>query len=130
MYLFGSGALIGTPQGTNQTPINFGLIQELTYDETATTKPLYGQGRRALAIGAGTITANYDGARKYRTTVGERAFLGVDTMLVAPVTVGDGAKTGAGAVVLHDVPPGRTVVGVPARLLEPKGPPRPGEPEG
>lgn len=57
MYLFGSGALIGTPSGTNQTPINFGLIQELTYDETATTKPLYGQGRRALAIGAGTIKA-------------------------------------------------------------------------
>ena len=45
-------------------------------------------------------------------------------------TVGDGAKTGAGAVVLHDVPPGRTVVGVPAHLLEPKGPPAPGEPEG
>ena len=57
MYLFGSGALIGTPSGTNQTPINFGLIQELTYDEAATTKPLYGQGRRALAIGAGTIKA-------------------------------------------------------------------------
>ena len=57
MYLFGSGALIGTPSGTNQTPVNFGLIQELTYDEASTTKPLYGQGRRALAIGAGTIKA-------------------------------------------------------------------------
>ena len=57
MYLFGCGALIGTPSGTNQTPVNFGLIQELTYDEASTTKPLYGQGRRALAIGAGTIKA-------------------------------------------------------------------------
>lgn len=69
-------------------------------------------------VGAGTITANYDGRSKHRTTVGERAFLGVDTMLVAPVTLGPGAKTGAGAVVLRDVPAGRTAVGVPARLLE------------
>src|SRR5512140_569593 len=50
-------------------------------------------------VGAGTITANWDGRRKNRTMIGERAFLGVDTMLVAPVTVGEGAKTGAGAVV-------------------------------
>ena len=50
-------------------------------------------------VGAGTITANYDGTRKHRTTIGERVFLGVDTMLRAPVTLGDGSKTGAGAVV-------------------------------
>ncbi|HVL54067.1 MAG TPA: bifunctional UDP-N-acetylglucosamine diphosphorylase/glucosamine-1-phosphate N-acetyltransferase GlmU, partial [Vitreimonas sp.] len=56
-------------------------------------------------VGAGTITANYDGQRKHRTTIGERVFLGVDTMLRAPVTLGDGAKTGAGAVVTRDVPP-------------------------
>ena len=71
-------------------------------------------------IGAGTITANYDGQRKQRTTIGERAFLGVDTMLVAPVEVGDDAKTGAGAVVTHDVPPGTLAVGVPARIREPR----------
>jgi len=69
-------------------------------------------------VGAGTITANYDGVRKHRTTIGERVFLGVDTMLVAPLTVGDDAKTGAGAVVTKDVPPGKRAVGVPARMRE------------
>ncbi|HXG40824.1 MAG TPA: bifunctional UDP-N-acetylglucosamine diphosphorylase/glucosamine-1-phosphate N-acetyltransferase GlmU, partial [Candidatus Limnocylindrales bacterium] len=71
-------------------------------------------------IGAGTITANYDGVRKHRTVIGERAFIGVDTMLVAPVEVGPGAKTGAGAVVTRNVPPGKLAVGVPARLREPR----------
>ncbi len=70
-------------------------------------------------VGAGTITANYDGERKHRTTIGERVFLGVDTMLRAPVTLGDGAKTGAGAVVTKDVPAGKLVIGVPARIHEP-----------
>ncbi len=78
-------------------------------------------------VGAGTITANYDGRRKHRTTIGERVFLGVDTMLRAPVTVGDDAKTGAGAVVTKDVPPGKLAVGVPARMRDPR-PPKP-EPE-
>jgi bifunctional UDP-N-acetylglucosamine pyrophosphorylase/glucosamine-1-phosphate N-acetyltransferase len=71
-------------------------------------------------IGAGTITANYDGRRKHRTRIGARAFIGSDTMLVAPVTVGDDAKTGAGSVVTHDVPDGMVAVGVPARLRAPK----------
>jgi bifunctional UDP-N-acetylglucosamine pyrophosphorylase / glucosamine-1-phosphate N-acetyltransferase len=70
-------------------------------------------------VGAGTITANYDGAHKFRTTIGEDVFLGVDTMLRAPVTLGDGARTGAGAVVTRDVPPGKLAVGVPARIREP-----------
>jgi bifunctional UDP-N-acetylglucosamine pyrophosphorylase/glucosamine-1-phosphate N-acetyltransferase len=70
-------------------------------------------------VGAGTITANYDGVRKHRTTIGERVFLGVDTMLRAPVTLGEGSKTGAGAVVTHDVPPGKLAVGVPARIRNP-----------
>ena len=78
-------------------------------------------------VGAGTITANYDGVRKHRTTIGERVFLGVDTMLRAPVTLGDGSKTGAGAVVTRDVPPGKLAVGIPARIREPH-PPRPAEP--
>jgi bifunctional UDP-N-acetylglucosamine pyrophosphorylase/glucosamine-1-phosphate N-acetyltransferase len=69
-------------------------------------------------IGAGTITANYDGARKHRTTIGDGAFIGVDTMIVAPREIGKGAKTGAGAVVTKDVPPGKLAVGVPARIRE------------
>ena len=71
-------------------------------------------------VGAGTITANYDGQQKFRTTIGEDVFLGVDTMLRAPVTLGDGSKTGAGAVVTRDVPPGKLAVGVPARIREPR----------
>jgi bifunctional UDP-N-acetylglucosamine pyrophosphorylase/glucosamine-1-phosphate N-acetyltransferase len=66
-------------------------------------------------IGAGTITCNYDGVRKHKTVIGEDAFIGSDTMLVAPVRVGKGAKTGAGSVVTHDVPDGALVYGVPAR---------------
>jgi bifunctional UDP-N-acetylglucosamine pyrophosphorylase / glucosamine-1-phosphate N-acetyltransferase len=57
-------------------------------------------------IGAGTITANYDGTNKNRTRIGAGAFVSVDTMFVAPVTVGDGAYTGAGSVITDDVPPG------------------------
>ena len=57
-------------------------------------------------LGAGTITANYDGRRKHRTTIGARRAHGVDTTLVAPVTVGDGAWTAAGSVITEDVPPG------------------------
>lgn len=68
-------------------------------------------------IGAGTITCNYDGVRKNHTTIGAGAFIGSDTMLVAPVTIGEHAATGAGSVVRHDVPPGAVVAGVPARIL-------------
>lgn len=68
-------------------------------------------------IGAGTITCNYDGEGKFKTEIGEDVFIGSDTMLVAPVKIGKGAKTGAGAVVTHDVPPGELVVGVPAKPL-------------
>lgn len=57
-------------------------------------------------LGAATITANFDGQRKHRTTIGPRARTGVDTTLVAPVTVGEGAYTGAGSVITDDIPPG------------------------
>jgi bifunctional UDP-N-acetylglucosamine pyrophosphorylase/glucosamine-1-phosphate N-acetyltransferase len=67
-------------------------------------------------VGAGSITANYDGLRKHRTVIGDDVFVGCDTILRAPVTLGNGSHTGAGAVVLHDVAPGTTVVGVPARV--------------
>jgi bifunctional UDP-N-acetylglucosamine pyrophosphorylase / glucosamine-1-phosphate N-acetyltransferase len=55
-------------------------------------------------IGAGTVTCNYDGVMKHRTVIGKRAFIGSDTMLVAPVTVGDGALTASGSVITEDVP--------------------------
>jgi bifunctional UDP-N-acetylglucosamine pyrophosphorylase/glucosamine-1-phosphate N-acetyltransferase len=67
-------------------------------------------------IGAGSITCNFDGVQKQETVIEEGAFIGSDTMLVAPVKVGARAKTGAGSVVTHDVPPDTTVVGVPARV--------------
>jgi len=74
-------------------------------------------------IGAGTITCNFDGRDKHRTDIGDGAFIGSDTMLVAPVRVGAGSRTGAGSVVTHDVPDGMLAVGVPARLRHPAGPP-------
>jgi bifunctional UDP-N-acetylglucosamine pyrophosphorylase / glucosamine-1-phosphate N-acetyltransferase len=73
-------------------------------------------------IAAGTITCNYDGVQKNRTNIGNGAFIGSDTMLVAPVTVGEYAVTGAGSVVNRDVPPGAVVVGVPARVLRTRQP--------
>ena len=68
-------------------------------------------------IGAGTITCNYDGVRKNSTEIGEDVFIGSDTMLVAPLKIGDRAITGAGAVVTKDVPPDTLVVGMPARAI-------------
>jgi bifunctional UDP-N-acetylglucosamine pyrophosphorylase/glucosamine-1-phosphate N-acetyltransferase len=69
-------------------------------------------------IGAGTITCNFDGTHKNPTEIGEGAFIGSDTMLVAPVKVGAGARTGAGAVVTKDIPAHTLAVGVPARVIK------------
>src|SRR5213078_2385480 len=71
-------------------------------------------------IGAGTITANVDGVNKNRTEIGDGAFVGVDTMLVAPVKLGKESRTGAGSVVTKDIPDGATAVGVPARVVRRK----------
>ncbi len=71
-------------------------------------------------IGAGTITCNYDGERKHKTEIGEDAFIGSDTMLVAPVKVGKRARTGAGSVVTRDVPEDSVAVGAPARVISKK----------
>lgn len=65
----------------------------------------------ATNIGAGTITCNYDGVMKHRTEIGARAFIGSDTMLVAPVRVGDDAMTGSGSVITQDVPDGALAIG-------------------
>ncbi|MDQ7056782.1 MAG: DapH/DapD/GlmU-related protein [Persephonella sp.] len=59
---------------------------------------------KEVNIGAGTITCNYDGFKKHKTVIKDRAFIGSDTMLVAPVTVGEEAVTGSGSVITKDVP--------------------------
>ena len=69
-------------------------------------------------IGAGTITCNYDGEKKYTTEIGEDVFIGSDTLLVAPVKVGNGARTGAGAVVTKNIPDDTLAVGMPARAIK------------
>jgi bifunctional UDP-N-acetylglucosamine pyrophosphorylase/glucosamine-1-phosphate N-acetyltransferase len=69
-------------------------------------------------IGAGTVTCNYGvDRRKHRTTIGDGAYIGSDSMLVAPVRIGRGAVTGAGSVVTADLPPRSLAVGVPARVI-------------
>jgi len=68
-------------------------------------------------IGAGTITCNYDGKEKHRTKIGKDAFIGTNTSIVAPLEIGDGALTGAGSVVVRDVPSGGRVAGNPAKPL-------------
>jgi bifunctional UDP-N-acetylglucosamine pyrophosphorylase/glucosamine-1-phosphate N-acetyltransferase len=74
-------------------------------------------------IGAGTIVANYDGKKKHKTEIGDNAFIGCGTVLVAPVKVGKRGQTGANTVVPHgkDVPDDTIVVGIPARVLKKKG---------
>jgi len=68
-------------------------------------------------LGAGTITANYDGVNKNRTEIGDRVFVGVNTNLIAPITIGEDAYLGAGSVVNKDIPPGKLAVGMPARVI-------------
>lgn len=100
---------------------NFGEIKNSTLGEGVKVGHFSYLGDATIGdhvnIGAGTITCNYDGKRKHPTTIGEGAFIGSDTMLVAPVTIGRGAKTGAGAVVTRDVPEDTLAAGVPARAI-------------
>jgi len=87
---------------------NFVEIKNANIEEGAKVNHLsyIGDARvgEAANIGAGTITCNYDGVMKHRTDIGARAFIGSDTMLVAPVKVGDGAMTATGSVITEDVP--------------------------
>lgn len=106
-----AGAEVGNFTETKKTELGEGAkAKHLSYLGDCTV------GARAN-IGAGTITANYDGRAKHATVVGERAFIGSGTVLVAPVTVESGSTTGAGAVVTRNtvVKSGETWVGVPAR---------------
>jgi bifunctional UDP-N-acetylglucosamine pyrophosphorylase/glucosamine-1-phosphate N-acetyltransferase len=118
--VLGDGVSLGNFVELKNTRLGDGCkVRHLTYLGDADV------GRNAL-VGAGTITCNYDGKRKNPTTIGEGAFLGSGTLLVAPVTVGPRAVTGAGTVVLsgHDVAEGTTVVGVPARVVSGRDVPR------
>jgi len=67
-------------------------------------------------VGAGTVTCNFDGQKKNQTIIGDNAFIGSDSMLVAPICIGEGSVTGAGSVVTRDVPPNSLATGVPARI--------------
>ena len=100
---------------------NFGEVKDSTLHEGVKMGHFSYVGNANIGartnIGAGTITANYDGEKKNPTEIGEDAFIGSDTMLVAPLKLGDGARTGAGAVVTKDVPEDTLVVGMPARAI-------------
>lgn len=71
----------------------------------------------AVNIGAGAVTANFDGLNKHNTIIKDGAFIGSDTIIVAPVKIGRGSKTGAGSVIIKNLPDKKTAVGVPARIL-------------
>jgi bifunctional UDP-N-acetylglucosamine pyrophosphorylase/glucosamine-1-phosphate N-acetyltransferase len=121
----GNGGKIGTFVETKNARIGDGAkVPHLSYVGDAEI----GEGTN---IGAGTIFANYDGVSKHRTTVGRGVKGGANNTFVAPVTIGDGAVTGGGAVVRRDVPPGSLAVsGGPQRNLERRAPrPSPDDPE-
>jgi bifunctional UDP-N-acetylglucosamine pyrophosphorylase / glucosamine-1-phosphate N-acetyltransferase len=100
---------------------NFGEVKDSTLNEGVKMGHFSYIGNATIGartnIGAGTITANYDGEKKNSTEIGEDAFIGSDTMLVAPLKLGNGARTGAGAVVTKNVPDDTLVVGMPARAI-------------
>jgi bifunctional UDP-N-acetylglucosamine pyrophosphorylase/glucosamine-1-phosphate N-acetyltransferase len=110
----GTGARVGNFVEVKKSSLGAGVkAGHLTYLGDATI------GERTN-IGAGTITCNFDGVDKHATTIGKDVFVGSNSSLVAPVTLGDGAMTGAGAVVIRDVESGQRVVGNPARVLPEK----------
>lgn len=105
----------GTELNENTKVGNFVEIKNATLDEGAKVNHLSYVGDahigEAANIGAGTITCNYDGVFKHRTEIGANAFIGSNTLLVAPVKVGDDAFTASGTVVTSDVPDGAMAIG-------------------
>ena len=111
-----NGAQIGTFVELVRTKVGSGCkIKHMSYLGDA----ILGKN---INIGAGTITANFDGKFKNKTVIKDNAFIGVGSILIAPVSIGKNAVVGAGSVVTkrHDVPDGKTVAGVPARILHRK----------
>ena len=101
----------GTRLGPRVHVGNFAELKNAAVDEEAKIGHFSYVGDATIGagtnIGAGTVTCNFDGVDKHRTEIGADVFIGSDTMLVAPVTLGDGARTGAGSVVTRDVRSGR-----------------------
>jgi bifunctional UDP-N-acetylglucosamine pyrophosphorylase/glucosamine-1-phosphate N-acetyltransferase len=98
------GAKVGAFVETKNAEVGEGSkVPHLSYVGDATIG-------RGSNVGAATVFVNYDGVAKHHTTVGDHVRIGSDTMLVAPVTVGDGAYTAAGSVITKDVPPGSMAV--------------------
>lgn len=102
---------------------NFVEIKNATLDEGVKVGHLTYIGDASIGeatnIGAGTVTCNYDGVMKHRTTIGKRAFIGSDTMLVAPVSIGDEALTASGSVITEDVPAGALALGRAKQVTKP-----------
>lgn len=100
----GPGSKVGTYVEVKKSSIGRGSkVPHLTYVGDAEIG-------EDVNVGAGTVFVNYDGQSKHRTVVGDGAFIGSDTMLVAPLTVGDGAQTAAGSTITKDVPPGALAI--------------------
>jgi bifunctional UDP-N-acetylglucosamine pyrophosphorylase/glucosamine-1-phosphate N-acetyltransferase len=109
----GPGARVGNFVELKKTHLGEGSkASHLTYLGDASVGP-------GVNIGAGTITCNYDGVRKHPTRIEAGAFVGSDSVLVAPVTVGEGAYIGAGSTVTHDVPPDALAVGRARQVVKP-----------
>jgi bifunctional UDP-N-acetylglucosamine pyrophosphorylase/glucosamine-1-phosphate N-acetyltransferase len=100
----GPGSKVGTYVEVKNSSIGRGSkVPHLTYVGDAEIG-------EDVNVGAGTVFVNYDGFHKHRTVVGNGAFIGSDTMLVAPLTIGDGAQTAAGSTITRDVPPGALAI--------------------
>jgi len=108
-----SGAKVGNFVEIKQAQIGVGAkVNHLTYIGDATIG-------EAANIGAGTVTCNYNGVEKFRTEIGAGAFIGSDTMLVAPVRIGAGAMTGSGSVITQDVPDNALALGRAEQVVKP-----------
>lgn len=113
----------GTELAENVRVGNFVEVKNAVLDEGAKVNHLSYIGDahvgEAANVGAGTVTCNYDGVFKHRTEIGARAFIGSDTMLVAPVRIGAGAMTASGSVITEDVPADALAVGRARQVVKP-----------